>query len=162
MLRMNNLSALNAELQSAEKKKTLLEGIKDADIDKINILDTIKKLERKKLRITRFAEVKEGPRAVGDLAKRQEILKQHTGLEMVRASDILMLKKSGADLVKLLLVPEKDSSALVSRDTLKEKDSFIVNFGENKSINAVTGAGDILPPTVCQVKITTTKGEVFE
>ena len=34
-----------------------------------------------------------------------------------------------------------------------EHKSFIVNFGESKHINNVIGAGDILPPTVSQIKI---------
>ncbi len=57
------------------------------------LFDTIKKLERTKLRIMRFAEVKDNTSVPGDIAARQEILKKHTGLETVRASDILMLKK---------------------------------------------------------------------
>jgi hypothetical protein len=64
------------------------------DIDSSKgILETIKKLERAKLRIIRFAEVKDNKESSGDITARQEILKQHTGLETVRASDILMLKK---------------------------------------------------------------------
>lgn len=159
MRRMTELSGCNAALQSAYQKHNLLSGITGADIEKTDILDTIKKLERKKLRITRFAEMKENARIPGDIGTRQEILKQHTGLETVRASDVLMLKKSGADLVKFLLVPEQDSFSQVSRETLKEQNTFTVNFGENKNINHIIGAGDILPPTVGHVKINGVEGE---
>lgn len=58
-----------------------------------------------------------------------------------------------------MLVPEKDSFSTVSRDTLKSMDSFIVNFGENKNLNNVIGAGDILPATVSRVKINGVEGE---
>ncbi len=58
-----------------------------------------------------------------------------------------------------MLVPEKDSFATVSRETLNPKDSFIVNFGENKNINNIIGAGDILPPTVNRIKINEVEGE---
>lgn len=54
-------------------------------------------------------------------------------------------------------MPEKDSFAQVSRETLKEGGSFIVNFGENPDVNNIIGAGDMLPPTVGQVKITSKK-----
>lgn len=63
------------------------------------------------------------------------------------------------DLANLLLVPKNDPTASVSRDTLKESESFIVNFGENKNINHIIGAGDILPPTVSQVRINGVEGE---
>lgn len=155
--RMNALSWCNAELQSAHQKNNLLSGISGADIDKMDIFNTIKRLERKKLRIMRFAEVKEKWEKPDQLLARQEILKQHTGLETVRALDILKLKKTWADLTKLLLVPEKDSFAQVSREALKETDSFIVNFWENKDVNNIIGAGDILPLTVRQVRLTTDK-----
>jgi hypothetical protein len=58
-----------------------------------------------------------------------------------------------------LLVPEKDSFATVSRETLKSTDSFIVNFGESKNINNIIGAGDILPASVSRVKINGVEGE---
>lgn len=63
------------------------------------------------------------------------------------------------DLANLLLVPKNDPTASVSRDILKESESFIVNFGENKNINHIIGAGDILPPTVSQVRINGVEGE---
>ncbi|MFA6090403.1 MAG: transglycosylase SLT domain-containing protein [Candidatus Gracilibacteria bacterium] len=160
IVRMIALTRIGAELQSNYQKRNLLAGMNSGDIDSSKgILETIKKLERAKLRIIRFAEVKDNKESSGDITARQEILKQHTGLETVRASDILMLKKQGADLAKLLLVPEKDSFATVSRETLKSTDSFIVNFGESKNINNIIGAGDILPASVSRVKINGVEGE---
>jgi len=67
------------------------------------------------------------------------------------------------DLANLLLVPKHDPTGSVSRDSMKESDSFIVNFGENKDgknkIDNIIGAGDILPSTVKSVKINGVEGE---
>ena len=63
------------------------------------------------------------------------------------------------DLANLLLVPKNDPTGSVSRDSMKEMDSFIVNFGESKNINMVIGAGDILPPTVNHININGIEGE---
>jgi hypothetical protein len=62
-------------------------------------------------------------------------------------------------LAKFLLVAEKDPSSSPQRENIKKDDTFIVNFGENKNLNAIIGAGDILPATVSQIKINGVEGE---
>jgi hypothetical protein len=71
---MMELAGCNATLQCAYNTRNLLTGITEADIEKTDILDTIKTLERKKLRITRFAEVKNGEK-ISHPSARQEILR---------------------------------------------------------------------------------------
>ncbi|EKE26402.1 MAG: hypothetical protein ACD_4C00303G0001 [uncultured bacterium (gcode 4)] len=63
------------------------------------------------------------------------------------------MKKTWADLAKLLLVNEQDSSKEVNKDKIEEKDKFIVNFWENQNINNIIGAWDILPYEVNQIKV---------
>lgn len=58
-----------------------------------------------------------------------------------------------------MLVPENNPTASVSRDAIKEKDSFIVNFGENKQVDNTIGAGDILPPTITKILVNGVEGE---
>ena len=94
--RLNQLSKCNTELQSAYDKKNLLSGMGSGDINKADILETIKKLERKKLRIMRFAQVKEGKLGTTgerDVIDRKQILDRADSFEKVRASDVLFLSK---------------------------------------------------------------------
>ncbi|NDK19344.1 transglycosylase SLT domain-containing protein [Candidatus Gracilibacteria bacterium] len=117
-------------------------------------------LERKRKRSMSFAFLQ--TRGIGSPEQKIEqkmILEGKDTLEKVKASDILLLKKKGVDLANLLLVPKNDPTGSVSRDSMKEMDSFIVNFGESKNINMVIGAGDILPPTVNHININGIEGE---
>ncbi len=90
-------------------------------------------------------------------AEQKKLLEKRETFDDLKASDLLMLKKNWADLANLLLVSDTNPTGSVTRDAIKEKDKFIVNFGESKNINNVIGAGDILPPTVNQVKIISKK-----
>lgn len=153
------LTRVNTELQSAYQKKNLLEGMKAVDS---NIFVTIAQIEHKKMRVVRFAQIKEGkggssdPKEVDD---RKKILEKADSFEKIRASDVLFLKKKGADLTSLLLIPENNTFGSVSRENLKEKDSFIVNFGDNKNLNDIVGAGDILPINVSKIRVNGVEGE---
>ncbi|MDD5197700.1 MAG: transglycosylase SLT domain-containing protein [Candidatus Gracilibacteria bacterium] len=114
-------------------------------------------LERQRGRIARFSLLQ--TRATSE---QKEILKEKDTLEKLKASDILLLKKKGVDLANLLLVPVgTDPTKSTTREFIErgEHKNFIVNFGENKNINHIIGAGDVLPPTVSRVKINGVEGE---
>jgi len=144
----NNLSSVNVKLDTLRKLQK-----EDPDpVRQKERQEQIAKLERQWGRISRYSYLQ-----LRGTSDQKKIVDKKDSFEQLRASDILSLKKNGVDLANLLLVPENNPTGSVSRDAIKEKDSFIVNFGENASINAITGAGDILPPTVSQVKITSAK-----
>lgn len=114
-------------------------------------------LERQRGRVARYAFLQKGASP-----EQKEILKDKETLEKLKASDILLLKAKGVDLSNLLLVPVGvDPTKSTNRDFIEkgEHKNFIVNFGENKNINHVIGAGDILPPTITRVKINGVEGE---
>lgn len=111
-------------------------------------------LERKKKRSMSFALIQ-----TRGTEEQKKIIEKRGSLEELRASDALFLKKKWVDLANLFLVTDTNPTGSVLRDTIKEKDSFVVNFWENKNINAVIGAGDILPPTVSHVRINGVEGE---
>ncbi|MDD5377429.1 MAG: transglycosylase SLT domain-containing protein [Candidatus Gracilibacteria bacterium] len=114
-------------------------------------------LERQRGRVARYALLQ--TRATPE---QKEILKEKDTLEKLKASDILLLKRKGVDLANLLLVPVGvDPTKSTNHDFIEkgEHKNFIVNFGESKNINAVIGAGDILPPIVSRIKINGVEGE---
>jgi len=111
-------------------------------------------LERKRKRSMSFAFIQ-----TRGTEEQKKIIEKRSSLEELKASDALFLKKKGVDLANLFLVTDTNPTSSVSRDAIKEKDNFIVNFWENKNINAVIGAGDILPPTVSRVRINGVEGE---
>ncbi|MDP2104076.1 MAG: hypothetical protein Q8K26_04100, partial [Candidatus Gracilibacteria bacterium] len=144
-----------------------LEGVSDpirADLETLRGLQKLNptperekqifNLERKRKRSMSFAFIQ-----TRGTEEQKKIIEKRGSLEELKASDALFLKKKGVDLANLFLVTDTNPTGSVSRDTLKETDSFIVNFGENKSVNAVIGAGDILPPTVSRARINGVEGE---
>lgn len=48
---------------------------------------------------------------------------------------------------------KENPDTAVKSNELKSGDSFTVNFGSNASLRDRTGAGDILPPTVKNIRI---------
>lgn len=90
------LNACNDEYQIACQKYNLLEGTNPDEITLANALEKLKGLQRKKLRMMRFAQVKEGKLgAIDDNAKedQKKIVEKIEGFEKLRASDVLFLKK---------------------------------------------------------------------
>lgn len=143
------LSQLNIQLETLRKLQ--------AEHPTPERLVQIAKLERQWGLASRFALLQSS----GTDEQKQIIEKKETP-EQLRASDVLFLKKKWVDLANLLLVPTWDDGTKSTNSNLikegKDK-SFIVNFWENKNVDNIIGAGDILPTTVKHVKINGVEGE---
>lgn len=148
-----NLQQNTIKLQALREKLVLLKKTSPKSTEEISKLESeIFSLEREKVRLIQFYALKYKWNE-----KQKTIIWKNEQPETVRASDILFLKKTWADLAKLLLVKKWDATKEVSKDKIEEKDEFIVNFWENQNVNNIIGAGDILPLTVRQVRLTTDK-----
>ena len=105
---------------------------------------------RKIARIERFDRIQEWDNpekeAIGKI-----LLNKTT--ETYLGSDLLSLKKRWVDISSLVLVSEEAPDKEISSTKMEVGNSFIVNFGVNKHLNANIGAGDILPNEVNTVKI---------
>lgn len=156
--RMRKLSECNAAIASCRGKIDLLSGMSEQS----ELFDILSALERKKLRIIRFAELSEGrnPKSASDKQKNDvsELLRGREGMDALSNSTVLSLKKRGADLSKLFLVPEDDAFGLVSRETIAVGRAYVVNFGSNPSLNEKLGAGDILPYEVSKISVDGVEG----
>ena len=113
-----------------------------------------KELERKLSRMERFDRVQEGT-DIKDTKTREDIQKilKWKNTETYSNSDILTLRKKNIDIASLTLVNKQNADLDVKSSELKSGDSFTVNFGANPSLRDRTGAGDILPPSVRNIKI---------
>lgn|GEM_PF-6790439 len=80
-------------------------------------------LERKRKRSMSFAFIQ-----TRGTEEQKKIIEKRSSLEELKASDALFLKKKGVDLANLFLVTDTNPTSSVSRDAIKEKDNFIVNF----------------------------------
>lgn len=139
---LNEKQELLAQKLKKEKNPQVKEQIKD----ELNLI------LREKTRLIQFFAIKNKW-----TNEQKEILSLSQNQDNLRSSDILFLKKKWADLTKLLLVYKDDATKEISRDKIIENDKFIANFWENKNINAVIWAGDILPNEIKEVEINGTK-----
>jgi len=144
-----NLQQNTIKLQSFRKKLELLQKTSPKSTEEISKLENeIFGLEREKVRLVQFYALKYKWNE-----KQKTIIWKNEQPETVRASDILFLKKTWADLAKLLLVKKIDATKEVSKDKIEEKDEFIVNFWENQNVNNIIGAWDILGTDIREVEI---------
>ncbi len=113
-----------------------------------------KELERKLSRMEKFDRLQEGTDIKDEKTKEdiQKILKWKN-TETYSNSDLLTLRKKNIDIASLTLVNNQNADLEVKSNELKSGDSFTVNFGSNPSLRDRTGAGDILPPSVRNIKI---------
>ncbi len=113
-----------------------------------------KELERKLSRMEKFDRLQEGTDIKDEKTKEdvQKILKWKN-TETYSNSDLLTLRKKNIDIASLTLVNKENPDTAVKSNELKSGDSFTVNFGSNASLRDRTGAGDILPPTVKNIRI---------
>lgn len=136
-----------------------------------NLNEKLKKLEAEKsglppeeYALRRQEIIREGKRQQGfekikhgGSKEETTILAPRQDFNSILNSDAHLLRASGSDLAKLLLVDTKDITQVIdSRNptTLMHR-TFTVNFGENKGMKHYLGAGDILP---AEVKIITING----
>ncbi len=135
-------------LQTQRNKLDLLKKTSPNSSEIIRLEDEIFKLEREEMRFSHFLTLK-----YKGNDKQKSIMWNTESPNELRASDILFLKKTGADLSKLLLVKEKNATSPVSRDQMEEKDRFVVNFWENQKINNIIWAWDILSPEIQVIEV---------
>lgn len=137
------------KLDTLRKKLDLLKKTSKKSNEEIaKLQDEIFLLQREKVRLVQFFALKY---KWND--KQKTIIWKNENPDTVRASDILFLKKTWADLAKLLLVKKWDTNKEVSRDKIEERDEFITNFWDNQNINHIIGAGDILPVTIREIEV---------
>ena len=113
-----------------------------------------KELERKLSRMEKFDRLQEGT-GITDVQVKEDIQKilKWKNIETYTNSDLLTLRKKSIDVANLTLINNKNPDTEVKSNELKSGDSFTVNFGSNTSLRDRTGAGDILPPSVRNIKI---------
>ena len=113
-----------------------------------------KELERKLNRMEKFDRLQDGI-DIKDTKTKEDIQKilKWKNTETYSNSDLLTLRKKNIDTASLTLVNKQNADQEVKSNELKSGDSFTVNFGANPSLRDRTGAGDILPPSVRNIKI---------
>ncbi len=92
----------------------------------------------------------------------EKLLANKKGFDSITAGDIGRLRENGENIAKFLLTDDQgDEIDLTSAnaETLKNK-KLLINFGDNRSLNASIGLGDILPYEVKRVEITDKNGKV--
>lgn len=137
------------KLQALREKLELLKKTSKKQPEEIvKLQEEIFAQEREKVRLIQFYALKY---KWND--KQKTIIWKNENPETVRASDLLFLKKTWADLAKLLLVKKWDATKEVSKDKIEEKDEFIVNFWNNQNVNNIIWAGDILWANIREVEI---------
>ncbi|MDD2486943.1 MAG: hypothetical protein PHS92_01050 [Candidatus Gracilibacteria bacterium] len=140
-------------LNVSRKKLELLKKASPKSQEIKRLEDEVFKLEREEMRVSHFLNLK-----YKGNEKHKAIIGKNESSDNLKASDILFLKKTGADLSKFLLVRDGNATGKVSEKDIKENDKFIVNFGENQNMNNIIGAGDILPYEVNSIKINGVEG----
>lgn len=137
------------KLQALREKLELLKKTSKKQPEEIvKLQEEIFVQEREKVRLIQFYALKY---KWND--KQKTIIWINENPETVRASDLLFLKKTWADLAKLLLIKKWDATKEVSKDKIEETDEFIVNFWNNQNVNNIIWAGDILGTDIREVEI---------
>lgn len=93
--------------------------------------------------------------------KFEKLLSHASSFDDVRAGDILRMRANGENIANFLLTNEEWNEINLTNtnsDSFKNT-SLLINFGNNKSINASIGLGDILPYEVTKVEVTKPNGE---
>lgn len=94
--------------------------------------------------------------------KYEKLLGHAKSFDDIRAGDVLRMRTSGENIARYLLTDEEwDEVNLDSSNIDQHKNKkLLVNFGNNKSINASIGLGDILPYEAKRVEVTKPNWEV--
>jgi hypothetical protein len=125
--------------------------------------DKLKMEIRELTRTTTQGYVREDKTAQLKKDKRfEKLFANKKGFDTITAGDIGRLRENGENIAKFLLTDDQgDEIDLTSANagTLKNK-KLLINFGDNKSLNASIGLGDILPYEVKKVEITDKNGKV--
>lgn len=90
------------------------------------------------------------------------MLKNKNGFDTITAGDIGRLRENGENIAKFLLTDDQGDIVELDNkniETFRNK-TLLINFGDNRSINASIGLGDILPYEVKKVEITDKYGKI--
>jgi hypothetical protein len=91
----------------------------------------------------------------------EKLLATRQGFDTITAGDIGRMRENDENIAQFLLTDEEGDEVNLTgtnTETFKNK-KLLINFGENKSLNASIGLGDILPYTVKKVEITDKNGK---
>lgn len=145
----NEKKRINEININLESKRNRLKSLNQKDDENKNSLEeSIFTLEREKLRLIQFYSLK-----LKWNEKQKKIIWEEKTIDNLKTSDILYLKKTWADLAKLLLTNDKDVTKEVSSEKINEWDNFVVNYGENDCLNAAIWAWDILKPEIRKIRV---------
>ncbi len=147
---------LKIEKPVVESIKDQLDGLKEAIKWEKDALKK-RKLLRQIARLERFNDLQEWKILPEEKDKIQAILKGKSS-ENYLGSDLLSLKKHWVDIAHLILVSEKNPEENINSSTIAVGNSFVVNFGVNKYLNANIGAGDILGAEISKITVNGTEG----
>lgn len=91
----------------------------------------------------------------------EKLLSHAASFDNIRAGDILKMKERKENIANFLLTNDEWNEidlTSTNAESFKNK-PLLINFGNNRSINASIGLGDILPYEVKEVEITKPNGE---
>lgn len=92
----------------------------------------------------------------------EKLLGHAKSFDDIRAGDILRMRSSGENIAKYLLTDEEWDEVSIESSNIEQykNKKLLVNFGNNKSINASIGLGDILPYEAKKVEVTKPNWEI--
>ena len=105
------------------------------------------KESRQKQLVSKYKDLFEGKEGTLETEIQEEvwhILDGRSDFDILSAWDFYAIKQSGYDLSKLLLAREWQGGE-INIESIKENDKFVVNFWKNPDLDAIIGAGDVLP-----------------